>query len=542
MKKNLLTFILLFMVFTGFSQLVMESGANIVVESGSSVIVTGGITSTGATFDNKGTIENKGDLVNNTSVLFASSSTGTFKFNGTAAQEITGDNDVGFYGVTEIDNTTGVSITNTSTGADQTINGELKLTNGTLSLNGFNLTIGSTDPTGAGASAYVKTNSTGTLKRSVPGDGTTTVTFPVGNTAYNPLALQNSATATTDTYSVRVVDNEPAGSSTIHMVDRSWVVTEATSGGSELTVTAQWNSTEHLTGFDVNNCAIGLTTDAGTTYEWSETGAASGTDPYSMTNSTFTGIGTFAVGDYYYSGKRLDLKFFLAGTYNTTNSNMDKTLNTASLIPTTDPYGMNTTAPSIPTDAVDWVKVILRDQTTPTTLIDSFAFFVDINGNLLDTLGNQGGKIFGVSLTQYNIEVFHRNHLPIMTSSSVDLNIAGTPSYDFTTALSQAWDDVTVTTNEAMKEVETGVWGLWEGDATQDGSVSYNGGSNDRINVLNAVGASTPGNTVSNVYSVNDVNLSGSINYNGASNDRITILNVVGASTPGNVIQKHLPH
>jgi len=537
MRKQLLAFILLFTVFPGFAQLTLESGVKLIVFSGSTVIVNSDVVSNGATFGNDGTIEIKGNLTNNTSVLFADTSTGTVKFNGTAAQEITGNNDVGFYGVTEIANSAGVSVTNTSTGADQTINGELKFTSGKLTLNGFNLTIGSTDPTGAGSAAYVVTNGTGAVKRNVPADGATDVTFPVGNTAYNPLTLQNSATATADTYGVRVVDNEPANASTNHMVDRSWVVTEATSGGSDLTVTAQWNASEHTTGFDPNNCAIGLTTDGGTTYAWSETGAATGTDPYTMTNSPFTGIGTFAVGDYYYSGKRLDLKFFLAGAYNTTNSNMDKTLNTAGLLPTTDPYGMNTTAPSIPTDAVDWVKVILRDKTTPTTLVDSFAFFVDINGNLLDTLGNQGGKIYGISLDQYNIEVFHRNHLPIMTSSTVDLNIAGTPSYDFTTALTQAYDDATVTTNDAMKEVETGIWGLWEGDASNDGIVRYDGTNNDRLEILNVL--TNAGATLSG-YNATDVNMDGITRYDGSDNDRLIILNVL--PNAGATITQHIPH
>ena len=541
MKKQILAVILLFTVFPGFAQLIMESGANIIVETGSSVIVTGGIKSDGATFDNSGTIENQGDLVNNTSVLFASSSTGTFKFNGTTAQEITGNHDAGFYGVTEIDNSAGVSVTSTTTGADQTVNGELKFTNGTLTLNEFNLTIGSTDPTGTGSATYVVTNGTGAVKRDVPADGSTDVTFPVGNSAYNPLTLQNSSSATTDTYGVRVVDNEPANASTDHMVDRSWEVTEGTSGGSDLTVTAQWIGTEELNGFNRDNSAIGLTTDAGTNYTWSETGAAVGTDPYTKTNSSFTSVGTFAVGDYYYSGKRLDLKFFLAGAYNTTNSNMDKTLNTSGLIPTTDPYGMSTTVSSVPTDAVDWVKVILRDQTTPATKIDSFAFFVDINGNLLDTLGNQGGKIYGVSLDQYNIEVYHRNHLSVMTSSTVDLNVATTPSYDFTTALSQAWDDATVTTNDAMKEVKTGVWGLWEGDANHDGEIQYEGGNPDRISVLSEVGISTPSNIILNTYSDKDVNMDGEVQYEGGNPDRITILSVVGISTPAKIFYMHLP-
>lgn len=541
MKKNLLTFTLLFTIFSGFAQLTIESGVKFIVYSGSTVVVNGDIVSNDATFGNNGTIVLKGDMINNTSVLFSDTSAGTIKFNGTAAQEITGDYDVGFYGVTEIDNSAGVSVTNTATGADQTINGELKFTNGKLTLNDFNLTIGATDPTGTGLAAYVVTNGTGTLKRNVPADGATDVTFPVGNTAYNSLTLKNSVTATADVYGVRVVDNEPANASTDHMVNRSWEVTEGASGGSDLTVTAQWNGTEELTGFSRTNSAIGLTTDGGTTYTWSETGAAAGSDPYTKTNSSFTGVGTFAVGDYYFSGKRLNLKFFLAGAYNTTNSYMDKTLNTSGLIPATDPYGMNTTAPSIPTDAVDWVKVILRDKTTPTTLVDSFAFFVDINGNLLDTLGTQGGKIFGVTLDNYNIEVFHRNHLPVMTSSLVNLNISGTPSYDFTIGLSQAWDDATVTTNEAMKEVETGVWGLWEGDANHDGKIQYEGGNPDRISVLSEVGISTPSNIITSIYSANDVNMDGEVQYEGGNPDRITILSVVGISTPSQIFYVHLP-
>ena len=537
MKNQLLAVILLFTVFPGFAQLTMESGANIVVESGSSVIVTGSITSTGATFDNKGTIENKGDLVNNTSVLFATSSTGTFKFNGTTAQEITGDHDVGFYGVTEIDNTSGVSVTNTSAGADQTINGELKLTNGTLTLNDFDLTLGVTDPTGAGASAYVKTNSTGALKRSVPADASTNVTFPVGNTAYNPLTLQNSGTATTDTYGVRVVDNEPANSGTNHMVDRSWEVTEGTAGGSDLTITAQWNSGEELTGFDVNNCAIGLTTDGGTTYDWSETGAASGTDPYSITNSTFTGIGTFAVGDYFYSGKRLDLTFLLGGAYN--GSTMNNDLYTAGLIPLTDPYSLGTSVSSVPSNAIDWVKVELRSNADHSVVQHTYAFFIDANGNLLDTDGSTGGKITGATLQNYYVAVQHRNHLGVVSSALVDLSGA-TPSYDFTNLQSQAWQDGTIGTNAAMKD-DGGTFVLWPGDATDNGEVGYNGAGNDRSAVLTEVGITTPGNTVNGTYSANDVNMDGDVIYNGAGSDRSTILSVVGITTPGIVYTEHIP-
>ena len=296
MKKIFTIIIVLLCVGTTYAQLTITSGAQLVVNSGSTVIANGGITATNATITNNGTIENKGDLVNNTSGLFASGSSGTFSFNGSSVQEITGDADADFYGTLEIDNSSGVSITSTLTGSDQTINGGLTLTNGLLTLNNFNLTIGTTDPTGAGTSKYVKSNGTGSVVRSVPADGSTNVTYPVGNSTYNPLILQNSATATADDYNVRVLDFEPKNASTTHMVDRSWIVTEGTPSGSKLTVTPQWNSGEE-TSFDRTNSAVGLTSDAGSTYNWKTYGAASGADPYTQSGFTYADVGTFAVAD-----------------------------------------------------------------------------------------------------------------------------------------------------------------------------------------------------------------------------------------------------
>ncbi len=296
MKKIIIIIIILFSVSVTFAQLTITSGSHLVVNSGATVIANDGITATNATITNNGTIENKGDLINNTSSLFAIGSSGTFVFKGSSAQEITGNADAGFYGTLEINNSTGVSLTSTSTGSDQTVNGPFTFTNGLLTLNAFDITIGTTDPTGATTTEYIKTNSTGVVTRSVPNTGTN-ITYPIGNSSYNPLILQNSASGTTDNYSVRVVNDEPSGSETTHMVDRSWVVTEETANGSKLTVKTQWNSGEELTSFVRTNCAVGLTTDGGTTYNWKTYGTASGGNPYTRPGSTFTGVGAFAVGD-----------------------------------------------------------------------------------------------------------------------------------------------------------------------------------------------------------------------------------------------------
>lgn len=527
MKKTLFLFSFLVLAAFGYSQITLESGAQLIISSGSTVIANDGIVSNDGSIDNAGTIEIKGDLENNSSFLTTTGSTGTIKFNGSAAQEITGDADAVLYGTVEVDNSTGVSIT----GVDQTINGTLAFTDGLLSLNAFDLTLANA-ATGADAGQYVQTNSTGFVTRNVPADGATDVAYPVGNSAYNPVILQNTATATTDDYSVLVVDAEPAAGPTDHFVDRSWEVTEGTAGGSELTVTPQWNETEELTGFDRDNASVGLTTNSGAVYEWTGTSAATGTDPYTLAGATFIGVGTFTVGDYFNSGKRLDLTLFLAGAYNGTT--MDKDLNTGGLIPLVDPYLISDDAPSIPADAVDWVKIQLRDGTDNTSVLHTFSCFVDVNGNLLETDGTSGLNMTGFDIsTPYYVAVLHRNHFGVVSSATVDMD-ATSPTYDYTTAQTQAWQDIWA--NAAMKEVATGVFGLWDGNAKSDNILRYNGTDNDRSEILN--GLPDEGSTVSG-YAGTDLNMDGITRYNGTDNDRSVILN--NLPDEGSTFFEHLP-
>ena len=531
MKRSILLFSLLFIIGVSYGQFIMESGSNLVVSAGSTVVADNGIVNQGGTINiaSGAFLDIQGDLENNNSALFQSGSAGTIRFNGATAQEITGDTDAEFYGIVEIDNANGVALTNTSTGTNQTIHGTLKFTSGLLTLNDFDLTLDN-DVTTPTTSAYIQTNSAGAAIRNVPNDETP-VLFPVGNSSYNPVTLKNGLTATSDLYLVRVADAEPVNSPTDHFVDRSWIVNELVAGGSELTVTPQWNGTEELTGFDNTNCSVGLTANNGTDYQWGQTTAATGSDPYTQSGSTFTSVGTFAIGDYYYAGKTLNLKFFLAGAYNGTN--MDKTLNTDGLIPTVDPYGLSPDAPSIPTDAVDWVTVQLRDATTNTTVVTEFSCFVDVDGNLIDRDGSMGANIAGTPLTNYYVSVLHRNHFGVMSATTVDLS--GTPTYDFSIAQAQAWQDGTISTNAAMKDV-SGVFCFWDGNAKSDNILRYNGTDNDRSEILNNI--PNEGSTVSG-YSGSDLNMDGIIRYNGTDNDRSVILNSL--PNEGSTFTQHLP-
>ncbi len=515
--------------------LYMTGDASITVNGGASLVV-GSLTNTSTgLIKNDGTVEIAGDLQNDGSALFDAASTGSVVFNGTAAQAITGTASVHVYGPVELDNPAGVALTDAATGADATIHGALTFTNGTFTLNGFNLTLGA-DAVNADAAKYFVTNGAGSLKRSVPADGTTNVVFPVGNSAYNPVTLQNSATATADTYGVKVVDAYPAAfPSADHIVDRSWIITEGTAGGSDLTVTTQWNGTEELTDFDRANAALGQTSDNGANVAWGTPTAATGTNPYALTSGGISVLGTFMVGDQNYTTVIVDLKVYLAGAYNTANHNMDKTLNLNALLPTTSPYDA-TTVTAVPASAVDWVKIELRNKTTM-AVESSFSRFIDQDGQIINE--NESNCSFpGLARDEYYIAVVHRNHLGVMTANPIDLN-AASPAFDFTSG-ANLYTDAAITTNDPMVAVETGVYALWSGDANGDGQVTYIGGSNDRSAILGVVGITTPGDPLLATYNDADVNMDGNVNYIGAGNDGLFILSTLGAS-PGSIYYSHLP-
>jgi len=301
MKNLFILLIFLLTVIHSGAQLVIGNGGSLVVTQGTNLTATGGIISNNGSINNKGVIRNLSDLVNNGSSLFTVASTGTFKFAGSTAQEISGNHDAGFYGILVIDNPDGVSLTSISTGSDQSINGTLQFVNGLLVLNDFDLTIGNIDPASSSTSRYICTNAAGKLLRLVPADGTTLLLFPIGNSSYNPVTLQNSATGASDIYGIKVLDHEPADAETPHFVDRCWVVTESVPGGSALTVKAQWDVSQELLDFDRYTSGIGVTTDDGASYEWKAFELASGSGPYTQSGSIFWNTGTFAIADYYFT-------------------------------------------------------------------------------------------------------------------------------------------------------------------------------------------------------------------------------------------------
>ncbi len=222
---------------------------------------------------------------------------GTIGFTGSSSQTMPGNT----YARIEILNPAGVSLTGSATITDS-----LKLNNGSLLLNGNNLTMSGTASkiTGNTFTRYIGTTGTaGYLNIQNIGSGgrTGAVTFPVGNSTYNPVTVNN--TGTSDQFSVRVIDSVPltfsgsvpTGSKlTGNAVNRSWIINELTAGGSVATVTAQWNGTDEMAGFARN--ASYLARYTGTSWSSNNASTPTGLNPYVQSRSNVTSFSPFAVG------------------------------------------------------------------------------------------------------------------------------------------------------------------------------------------------------------------------------------------------------
>ena len=198
-----------------------------------------------------------------------------YTFNGTAAQvsgaAVTAANNL------ILNNSAGLSIS-----AGTSVTGTLTLTNGKLTLDAFDLTLGSAASVSSATSTkYIVTNSTGQLKKSAL---TTAFSFPVGNSAYNPISITNSGTS--DTYGIIVSDGAVANATVSdECVNRRWFITEGTSGGGNLTVSPQYNTGETGTAYSTESQVyVGLYVPT----NWTKTAATvSGSNPFTASASGF---------------------------------------------------------------------------------------------------------------------------------------------------------------------------------------------------------------------------------------------------------------
>lgn len=160
-------------------------------------------------------------------------------------------------------------------------------------LNNVDLTI-TGNITSANASNYIRSNGTGTIKRTI--DQSQSFQFPIGNSTYNPLTITNR-TGASDLFSVRVSDQIEFPTSFLSLasyVNRTWNISKANANASPgVDLIFNWNDPE-----EVGTLSIPvLNHHNGSAWEV----ATSGTNSSTLNTLTYTGytgsFSPFAIAD-----------------------------------------------------------------------------------------------------------------------------------------------------------------------------------------------------------------------------------------------------
>lgn len=197
----------------------------------------------------------------------------------------------------------------------------------------------------------------------------------------------------------------------------------------------------------------------------------------------------------------VNAKLFLQGPFS--SGSMSTTLNSTDNLPNIQPYSnapwnYNGTESvsvgffSTHTNIVDWILVELRNGPSGNTVVERRAGFITNTGNVVGIDGNSL-LYFSELAGNYYIVFYHRNHIPIMTSVSSNLNYVSS-LYDFTDSQSKAYG------SNAMVNLGGGFFGMFTGDS--DGS-----------GIVNAADRSTTWNQRNLLgYYGTDMDLNGSVN------------------------------
>ena len=176
---------------------------------------------------------------------------------------------------------------NVSVAGNLALNNKLTLGAGNLTLTG--------NVSGVTTENYIQTNGTGTLRRTIANGAS--FTFPVGNSAYNPVTITNT-TGVADEFSARVLDEVYYGgvsgkTATEPRVRRTWNIGKTNpNAGSGVNMTFNWNAGEQTTGITSHRL---YNYNAGTWQIQTGTTSVSGN---SLTYTGYTGsFSSFAIGD-----------------------------------------------------------------------------------------------------------------------------------------------------------------------------------------------------------------------------------------------------
>lgn len=298
MKKYTILFLIaLCPVFLQAQVRLVNNGATIKVSNTANLkAVNGSITNKNSgAINNNGTLALDLDYTQNTSATYTGGANSWLLFEGGANQSIL--TDAASFSLARLQVNNGNRLVMTT---PLTVTSAVNLNNnGSIELGTHDLVL---DPSASisnfDENSYIVTNGTGVLQQEV---GASSVTFPVGNSSYNPATLSNAGTS--DNFQVRVIDEvREEGTTgavlTEDVVDRTWMIDEVVSGGSDVTVVLQWRTADELTSFD--RSLSGVARHVSTTF-WDNTTYAAATNVsagvWSQTGTGVTDFSPFIVRD-----------------------------------------------------------------------------------------------------------------------------------------------------------------------------------------------------------------------------------------------------
>ena len=530
MIKSNFAFLFFFLLnLTVKAQLIINN-SQITIQSGASVIVQGDVIS-------------NSDILGDGKVVLKGTSSQNFNMGGKSLANL------------EIDNSNNAVLVNKAI-----VLNNLNFTNGKLQLGNNNLVFASSATiTNADDNQYVVTNGNGKIIKANLNN--TAFTFPIGNSnsSYNPITISNSGTP--DSIGAMCLSSMYSNGLTgtvisKEAVDATWDLSEAVAGGSNLSVTTSWNASDELPGFNRNKGGISnYLTSPAQNRGWdllnNQRGSATGTGPFTFTRNNINTLGAFAVGSRaVLSPLLVSPKIFLQGNYS--NGLMTESLRTQNLIPITEPYSgmagfthvgsgggetvsssvIGSAAPSDNNSIVDWVFIQLH-AASDSSIITTRSALLQRDGDIVDVDGTSPLNMAGNASGNYFISIRHRNHIGARSSTTLGLAKTTAGNYDFTNELNKTFKGNI--THNPLATLSTGVFGLWAGNANNDGFVKMTGiatGNNDYLKILNTLGSSIAIQT--SVYSNQDLNLDGNVQMTGSTadnNDYLRLLNTLGSST-----------
>ncbi len=207
-------------------------------------------------------------------------------------------------------------------------------------------------------------------------------------------------------------------------------------------------------------------------------------------------------------------KVLLQGPYNQTDSLMSDSLRVGNLLPIASPYTdpilypytdleaniNNSIYNTVGPDAiVDWIYVELRDISSGQS-IDGGSYLLQRDGDIINVESNTPIKFIDVPPGNYELTLFHRNHLPIKTNGSISI----VPNILYNVDLSNDIDQVQGGLN-AMRDIGGNLL-MISGDLDLNGQIQ----NKDYLLLLNEIGTSG--------YTKFDLDFNGEVDKNDIDN------------------------